>query len=325
VRVSEAQVARAQNTLDVVRAQVEAGVSPRKDNAAGRGRSAHRPVQLLQARNNADLPRRSSRTASGWSGDGRLTLADVPAPTAATPATATLAVAGGGGSAAASSAQNASASAGDVDIADYTALAYRARPDIARSLANVDINRASVGLARINSGVLVTSDTALGYQFSPNTGNNREITAQVSYPLFDAGLARAQVRGSEAAVRASELRLESLRQQVAVEVEQAYRLLTEARARVPAAELAQRAAQLNYEAALESRREGVGSIIDVIQAQTLLVQAETNYVQAIYDFYGADARLARAVGQADRIADRASAGAPSATPDTAPPQTPSNP
>ncbi len=157
-------------------------------------------------------------------------------------------------------------------------------------------------LARINSGVLITSDTALGYQFSPDSGNNREITAQVSYPLFDAGQARAQVRASEAALRASEARLQSLRQQVAVEVEQSYRLLSEARARIPAAEAAQRAAQINYDAAIESRREGVGTVVEVINAQTQLVQAQTNYVQATYDFFSADAQLARAVGQADRIA-----------------------
>jgi outer membrane protein len=115
-----------------------------------------------------------------------------------------------------------------------------------------------VRLARINSGVLVTSDTALGVQFSPNTGNNREITAQITYPLFDAGLARSRVRASEAAVRASELRLESLRQQIAVEVEQTYRILVQARATLPAAQAAQRAAQINYDAAIEARREGVG-------------------------------------------------------------------
>ena len=59
---------------------------------------------------------------------------------------------------------------------------------------------------------------------------------------------------------------------------------------------------MNYDAAIESRREGVGTIVEVINAQTQLVQAQTNYVQAVYDFFGADAQLARAVGQADRIA-----------------------
>ena len=100
------------------------------------------------------------------------------------------------------------------------------------------------------------------------------------------------------------MQLESLRQQVAVNVEQTYRQVALARASVPAAEAAQQAAQINFEAATESRREGVGDIIDVITAQTLLVQAQTNFVQAVYDFYVADAQLARAVGQAERLLQR---------------------
>jgi outer membrane protein TolC len=41
--------------------------------------------------------------------------------------------------------------------------------------------------------------------------------------------------------------------------------------------------------------------VEVITAQTALVQAEINNVQALYNFYTADARLTRSLGQADRI------------------------
>lgn len=296
VNVSQAQVARAQNTLEVVRAQVDAGVSPRKDTFQAEADLANAQVQLLQTRNDTDLAQAQLKNTLGLVGGGRLTLADVPPPTAATPTTATL------NPAVAPATPAPSLASPDASINDYVALAYRTRPDIAQSLQSLDVTRASVRLAQIDAGVTVNSDAALGYQYLPDRGNNREITAQISYPLFDAGLSRAQVRENQASVRAAEARLESLRQQIAVEVEQAYRVLAEARARVPAAEAAQRAAQVNYDAALESRREGVGTIVDVITAQTQLVQAQTNLVQAVYDFYTADARLARAVGQADRIA-----------------------
>ena len=66
-----------------------------------------------------------------------------------------------------------------------------------------------------------------------------------------------------------------------------------------AADAALRAARLNYEAATASLRAGTGTIIDVITAQTLLVTAETNAVQATYDFYTNDARLHRATGEND--------------------------
>ncbi len=310
VRVSESQVARAQNTLDVVTAQVDVGLAAAVDVFQARADLSNAQVNLLTSRNNANLAQAQLKFSIGIVGGSQLTLADVPAPTDATPTTATLTpdpaatATGGTGAGATTGPQTAPSPATTGDeaaINRYIELAYRTRADVARVAAGIDQNRASVQLARINSGVLVTSDAAVGYQFAPGTGNNRQFGAQVSYPLFDAGASRAAVRAAQANQRAAELQLESLRQQVAVNVEQTYRQLALARASVPAAEAAQQAAQINFEAATESRREGVGDIIDVITAQTLLVQAQTNFVQAVYNFYVADAQLARAVGQAERL------------------------
>jgi len=156
--------------------------------------------------------------------------------------------------------------------------------------------------------VQVTADFTASHQFDPNyydssNSQDRLFSVNASYPLFDGGFVRSQFRANQAASRASEAQLTSLRQQVAVEVEQAYRTLAQARAALPAVAAAQQAAQVNYDAAIASRREGVGSIVDVITAQTSLVQAQVSYVQAVYTFYNADAALAKAVGQTDRIGE----------------------
>lgn len=309
VNVSEAQVARARNTLEVVRAQVEVGVSPRKDIFQAEADLLNAQVNLLQAQNNAEVAQAQLKNSIGVVGGERLTLADVPVPTPAIPVTAQVTVDASG-----NEVTEAAPRAIDVTTADPAAInllaetAYRNRPDIAQSQQNVEASHTAVGLARINSGVVVTSDLSAGYQLDPegferSIGRNRQLTVGVSYPLFDAGLARANVNANRASARAGEAQLTSLRQQVAVEVEQNYRSLAQTRATIPAAEAAQRAAQINYEAATEAFREGAGSIVDVITAQTLLVQSQTSYVQAVYSFYGADAALARAVGQAHRIAE----------------------
>jgi len=64
---------------------------------------------------------------------------------------------------------------------------------------------------------------------------------------------------------------------------------------------AQQAAQVNFDAATESRREGIGTVLDVITAQNQLVQSQTNYVQALYTLYTADVALLRAIGHTDAI------------------------
>lgn len=310
VTVSQSQVTRAENTLAVVEAQVEAGVSPRKDTFQARADLLNAQVSLLQASNNAAVAQAQLKQSIGLVGGEQLTIADVPAPTAATPVTALNAV--------------APTATSDIEtVNQLSETAFRSRPDIARSQKDLEVNETGVGLARINNGLQANLTVSDGYQFTP-TGNgrfpnsqNRQVNLNVFYPLFNGGLTRAQVRQAQANVRSTEAGLIQLRQTVAVEVEQAWRTLTQARAAIPAAQAAQEAAQINFDAAVESRREGVGSIVDVIQAQTQLVQAQTQLVQTTYDFYSADARLARAVGYADRIAAIgrvADATAPAGTP-----------
>jgi outer membrane protein TolC len=41
---------------------------------------------------------------------------------------------------------------------------------------------------------------------------------------------------------------------------------------------------------------GVGSIIEVTEAETLYTDAQTTYIRAIYEYKIADAQLARAMG-----------------------------
>ena len=43
--------------------------------------------------------------------------------------------------------------------------------------------------------------------------------------------------------------------------------------------------------------EGVGNIIEVTDAQSLALDAQTAHIQAVYDYYIALARLDRAIGQ----------------------------
>jgi outer membrane protein TolC len=154
-------------------------------------------------------------------------------------------------------------------------------------------------IAEIESGFQVQADFSEGYRVYPDTGENRQFITSFSYPLFDAGARRAAVRGSRALLEQSQRQFEVSRQAIQLEVEQNYLIREEARIRTQAAEVARRAAQQKYQAAVASRAEGTGNIIDVITAQTQLVTAETSAVQAIYDFHTADARLKRAIAEND--------------------------
>jgi outer membrane protein len=311
VRVAQAQVARAINTRDVVQAQFEAGVTAQKDTFQAEADLLNAQVNLIQARNNAAVAQATFKQALGVVGGQPVQLADVVLPSTTTPISATPAPPkdpASTGKTAPSPPGEGVGPGEDAALIDQLAeIAYQTRPDIAANRQNLEVQRTSASIARISTGVQVAASVTANelidpVQFNKTTGNNRQINLSLSYPLFDAGFVRSQFRASQASARSVEAQLNSLRQSVAVEVEQGYRNLAQARASLPASAAAVRAARINYEAAIASRREGVGSIVDVITAQTSLVQAETNYVQAIYNFYAADARLTRAVGQADKIA-----------------------
>jgi outer membrane protein len=87
------------------------------------------------------------------------------------------------------------------------------------------------------------------------------------------------------------------RQQVALDVEQAYLRLVELQERIKANEAALNAAKENLDLANGRYQVGVGSIIEATDAQTLYTEAQTTYIRTLYDYKIAEAQLIRAIGQ----------------------------
>jgi outer membrane protein len=294
VKVSQAQVQRAENAKKLIEAQVEAKVGARKDILQADADLQNARVGLLQAQNNVLVAESQLRSAMGALDLGVLDLPDVQVPTAKTLAVADSIV---------------GEETDDVrTLSKLIAFATEGRPDLAQSRMSVALSETAILSARNGARPQLTMDLLDRQQFDAKrnplkrSSDTQVFALNFSAPLYDGGNLRSQVKASEASLRGSKAQLESQKQQVSVDVEQNWRSLQLARASLPAAETAQRAAQLNYDAAIASRREGIGNVTEVIQAQTSLVQAQINYVQAIYNFYTADAQLARAVGLAEKIA-----------------------
>jgi len=278
VKVAESSVERARTTLEATRAFVEAGTAPRKDIAQAQADYDNAQVQLIQARNDVRIAETTLKNAMGILTALPIQTPDAPVePPSPAPDTRTP--------------------------SEYLAMAFDNRPDLRRDLRSIEASRRSVKVANINAGLLVQADVTEGYRIDPDPGENRQFVTTFSYPLFDAGASRAQVREAKASLEQSQRQLELTRQAIQLEVEQAFLLREEARARTVAAQAALQAARVNYDFAREAQKEGTGTIIEVITAQTQLVTAETNAVQAVFDYYTSDARLRRAIGTNDTYAE----------------------
>jgi outer membrane protein len=276
VRVQEESVRRAETTRDVIRAQVEVGFGAKSDTLQADADLANAQVALLQARNDYDLAQASLKNAMGVISSQPLALAEekVPPPSA-TPDT--------------------------TGVDRYTQLAYANRLDVRQQQERINAQGYSVRIAHINNGISLEANVTEGYALDPNAGEERDFIVSVTYPLFDGGNTRAAVRESKATLESERRTLDQLEQNVRLDVEQDYVTREQARQRVIATNTAVEAGQLNYNVVLEKQKTGLVNIPEVINAEVQLINAQVAQVQAIYDFYVANARLQRDIGVNDPV------------------------
>jgi outer membrane protein TolC len=151
--------------------------------------------------------------------------------------------------------------------------------------------------------------------------SDRLIGVTVSWPIFDGLRAKGNFDLARAQARVADLELQLEREAVALEVAQARAELERARSFYSAQQQnAQEAGEAFSLASLRYTR-GLGTQLDVSDAQLALLTAQTNEARATYDLYLATAELARAMGRpmmlppppAERAPTRSTSG-PATTP-----------
>ncbi len=131
----------------------------------------------------------------------------------------------------------------------------------------------------------------------PPTGNVWGVGLNLTVPLFSGFSSVEQVREATAAINSIEARQNNLKLQIIKEADSAWLDGNEASARMVSTEKEVAAANENKSLAEGRYHEGVGSIIEVTDAQSQALDAQTANIQARYDYYTALARLDWAVGK----------------------------
>ena len=124
-----------------------------------------------------------------------------------------------------------------------------------------------------------------------------DIGVNVRWSLFDGGRARAETAEAAANRRAVEARLRDFDAGVEVEVRQRMAELTSATAAIEAAGVGVRSAAEARRVIAERFSAGVATNMDVLDAQTALLQAELDLTRARASAELARARLQRALGR----------------------------
>ena len=145
---------------------------------------------------------------------------------------------------------------------------------------------------------VITGIATVGYaeRSFPPTGNVWGVGLNLTVPLFSGFMSMELVREATATLSSIEARQENLKLQIIREVESAWLSGNEAAARMISTEKEVVASDESRALAEGRYQEGVGSIIEVTDAQAQALDASTARIQALFDYYTARARLDRAVG-----------------------------
>lgn len=201
------------------------------------------------------------------------------------------------------------------------------RPDLAAARATVLAARAHAGSVRAEGYPSLSLQGSLSrrYYDSPDRYSDNYLAGVfLTFPLFTGFSHAYDVVRAEAQAERAQRQYETLRSSVELDVWTAYYDLQTADQRLETARDFLDYASESHDVALERYRAGVGTILDLLAAQTTLAQARAQDVQARGDWFLAVARLAHATGRlgpgAPRTTVRRPAAAPAATAPDAPAQ-----
>ena len=194
----------------------------------------------------------------------------------------------------------------DSDLDAMISAAKKQRPDLAAAEAQVRSAQANVDLARASGRPTVSltaninaSDTSLP---TSNLTNGQAFGITLSIPLFQGFAPTYRTEAARAQADNQLAQRDTLALQVALDVWQAHAaLVTNTQAVRTSADLVASATE-SERLASGRYRAGVGSILDVLTAQSALASARQQNIQAVYNFHIAKAALARSMGQLDAAA-----------------------
>lgn len=123
---------------------------------------------------------------------------------------------------------------------------------------------------------------------------DRNFSITMSWPLFDGLRAKGQIDLAQAQAQVAELQAQQAKELASIDVERAQAELARARAVATARETTVREAEEAYELASLRFARGVGTQLEVSDAQFALLTARSTDARAVFDLYLAVAELARA-------------------------------
>jgi outer membrane protein len=180
--------------------------------------------------------------------------------------------------------------------------AVRERPDLRSARAQAEATRSRVGesRARLLPSLSLSANAGRTYSSTiPDGADTYALTLDLSIPIFAGFSRRHDLRAAEFTAEAAAAQAESVRQRVVFDVFSDYYTLQTATKRVATAEDLLTSATQSSEVALGRYKAGVGTVLDLLAAQTALADARAQRVQTRLTWSVSLAQLAHDAGLLD--------------------------
>ena len=284
VKVDQEILARSQENTDRVRAFVEAGIQIEADVATAQVREANDELSLLNDQNDLEI---SMATLPRLMGLDPVTLITVAEDTDYQLYR-----------------QKGQIEVIEVSVEEAIQRGFETRPEFKQLQATIKQLEWDLTLARLERWPQLNAE----YSYDVNLDDylhEREnfkefrrwdVTATLSFPIFDGGVRKRLVQEAELSLEQTREDASDLERSIALEVRQAYLNLRRAERAVEISNTQVRNAELSLQVIRGRFEQELSILLELLNAQTEFAQALTNQVRAFYDYKIAQVALQRAMG-----------------------------
>ena len=178
-------------------------------------------------------------------------------------------------------------------------LALSHRPDLKALILKKQAAQQTIDLARKGDAPYLSGNAGAAYSGDADTMDEGwSVGVALTVPIFNGHLTRHQIGEAQANADILAADETALRQAIHKEVQQSYLNLQEAEERISVTKLTIQQAEENSRIASGRYNAGVGSPVEVTDADILLVQAKASHIQALYDYRMTQSSIELAIGSA---------------------------
>lgn len=189
----------------------------------------------------------------------------------------------------------------DNDMAYCLAYSEQHRPELKQAEYAIDSAEAALVVARSGHMPKVYANASNnwggnGSDWPGDDDENWSVGVTASMNVFDSGVTWSRIHAAQENLAKAKESQRQIKDNVELEVRTDYLSMREAEKRITTAQVAVASAEEDYHIAVVRYQAGVGTNIDVMDAQEALTQAKTNYYQALYNYNTSKAALNTSMG-----------------------------